>query len=186
MRGETSVRRIRFILFILAAMLILAGCGGGDSPGGDIDPGQELVYIVDLCFVNAEYAITGDEELPALRYYPRQNMFAIQGEQYFTLLDVMLREGMSGIESLDTMIDDRVQFNSVEVSGNTAFVDIKGAGLSGSSLEEGLLISQIVNSLIGSFEEVERVQFLVDGETTDTLMGHYDASQPFETGIYPI
>jgi hypothetical protein len=65
-----------------------------------------------------------------------------------------------------------------------AYVDLVGDGLFGSSLEESLLISQIVSSLVVSFEEIENVQFLIDGEVADTLMGHIDVSEPFERGIY--
>ena len=181
------MKRISTILLIFTIIFIIAGCGGSTTDEGpDIDPDQELIFIVDLCFINAEYAITGNEELSALSYFQNHNMFSVQGKQYFTLLDVMLRDMPFAEDSgIDTMIDDRIQFRSVEVKEGTAFVDIAGAGLSGSSLEEGLLISQIVSSLRGSFEEIERVQFLVDSKVPETLMGHYDTSEPFEEGIYP-
>jgi len=178
------VKRVLLILLIFS-VLIIAGCGGDKDDGPVFDPNTELVYIVDWCFINLEYVLTGDEELPALAYFQNNNLFSLPGKQYFTLLDTALREVPFGAESgVDTMIDDRIRFRSVEVKDGTAFVDIVGAGLSGSSLEEGLLISQIVSSLRGSFEEIERVQFLVDGKVAETLMGHYETSEPFEKGIY--
>jgi len=166
-----------------AIVLIMAGCGGG-APGYEKGAGPELIYIVDLCYVNSDYLATGDEDLSAVRYYQRHNMYALKGKQYLTLLDVALRGNELGIEGVDTMITDKIQFNSVEVKEGTAFVDIAGKNLSGSSLEEGLLISQIVNSLTGSFYEVENVQFLIDGKSAESLMGHYSIEGPFETGIY--
>ena len=177
------MKRIVFIIIILAAALISAGCAG---TGGAGDAGEPLVYIVDLCYINNEYVNTGNEELPMVFYYRNQHVYALEGRQYFSLLDETLREADIGNESVGTMITDKVQFNSVVVEDGTAYVDIAGENLSGSSLEEGLLISQIVYSLTGSFTEIERVQFLVDGNVAETLMGHYDTEGPYETGIYPI
>jgi len=182
------MKRIVFIIVILAAIFASAGCGGTGDIGGDNggSTGDPLIYIVDLCYINNEYVETGDEELPMVFYYRNQHMYAPEGRQYLALLDETLREIVIGSESVGTMITDKVQFNSVEVKDGTAYVDIAGENLSGSSLEEGLLISQIVYSLTGSFEEIESVQFLIDGEVTETLMGHYDTEKPYETGIYPI
>ena len=175
------------IIVLVLILLLSAGVGcGGNGAQDAIDPNVELVFVVDLCYVDSEYVLTGDDDISALRYYSRQHIFALPGEQYMTLLDVILRENHLGISGLETMITDNVQFNSVRVEDGTAFVDLAGENLSGGSLEEGLLISQIVYALTGSFDEIERVQFLVDGEIAETLMGHFETDSPFETGIYPL
>ena len=180
----------RFVLALaaLAVAITVCGCGGGSGSGegGFSSGGEPQVYVVDLCYANKEFLSTEDEELPAIQYYRNHHIFAPEGQQYYVLLDETLRENPFGIESIDTVITDKIVFNSVKVEDGTAYVDIAGENLSGGSLEEGLLISQIVNSLTGSFEEVERVQFLVDGKATDTLMGHYSAKEPYESGIYPV
>ena len=147
-------------------------------------PEEQLVYVVSFGYVCNEYVTTGVYDGHPLVFIPNQTMFAYAGEQYLVLLDERLRNVPDGMERAATMIDDRVQFNSVTVRRGTAYVDLVGDGLFGSSLEESLLISQIVSSLVVSFDEIERVQFLVDGRTTDTLMGHVDVSTPFERGIY--
>ena len=41
-------------------------------------------------------------------------------------------------------------------------------------------ITQIVNSLL-ELDNIERVQFLIDGEKAESLMGHIDISEPFES-----
>jgi hypothetical protein len=148
------------------------------------EPAGELIYVVSFGYVCNEYVETGVYDGHPLVFIQNQNMFAYAGQQYFTLLDDRLRNVPEGMDRAATMIDDRVHFNSVTVRRGTAYVDIASAGLFGSSLEEGLLVSQIVSSLVVSFEEIERVQFLVDGNVTDTLMGHIDVSAPFERGIY--
>ena len=173
------------IMSIITAMLLTAaGCGGG----GGTPPAEEVeqVYVVDLCYIDEEYAATGNEDIHPIRYFRNQHIYALPGKQYLTLLDVVLRDNQLGIGGTATMITDRVRFNSVEVRDGTAYVDLAGANLSGGSLEEGLLISQIVYSLTGSFDEVERVQFLIDGEAAETLMGHYSIEEPFEMGTYPL
>jgi len=183
MRGRGKMKRILAAILILTAAFAAGGCSkGGGAATGD----TELAYIVNLYFVNSKYAATGDDTLPALSCYEKQTLMAKNGEQYFALLDTALRDGAPGSGEIDTMITDKVQFNSVEVKDGVAYVDIKGDGLSGSSLEEGLLISQITDSLISSFEEIKKVQFLIDGNVPETLMGHYDTTQPFETGIYSL
>ena len=168
------------VLLIFAVVIVSAGCGEERSAN------EPIIFIMDMCYVNSEYLSTGNEEVPAVLYFENEHFYALEGKQYFMLLDTVLRENPLGLNGVDTMITDKIQFNSVEVVEGTAFVDIKGEGLSGSSLEEGLLISQIVNSLMGSFDEVHRVRFLVDGETAETLMGHYDAENPYEEGIYTV
>ena len=178
------MRRVFALLLISLLAFLSAGCGS-EAPDSAKDA-VELVYVVDLCFINDEFSGDEDGPEPAMRYYQNQHIYAVEGKQYFTLLDEVLRENPFGSDSLGTMITEKIQFNSVVVRDGTAFVDLKGENLSGSSFEEGLLISQIVITLMGSFSEVERVQFLVDGEITESLMGHYDATEPFEDGIYSI
>jgi len=183
------MKKKTIIALIIVVTLLTTGCLSGSKPkDNDVDTGlvdpDDLVYIVDLCYVDKEYVETGDEEIPAILYYRNHHIFAPEGKQYLTLLDVTLRENVIGSESIITMITDKIQFNSVTVKDGTAFVDLVGEELWGSSLEEGLLISQIVLALRGSFEEIERVQFLIDGEIQLTLMGHYDTEEPYETGIH--
>ncbi|MCL1809088.1 MAG: GerMN domain-containing protein [Clostridiales bacterium] len=181
------MKRIAIIALMLSMAFFAAACGSNETGSGDGEVGGgDRLYIVNLCYADKEYIATGNENLPAVRYYKNHNLYCSEGNQYFALIDEALRENSLGIESIETMVTDQVKFKSVKVREGMAFVDMIGKGLSGSSLEEGLLISQIVYSLVGSFEEVERVQFLVDGKTAETLMGHYSVDEPFETGVYPM
>jgi hypothetical protein len=185
------MRKIAIFLLISALALIAAGCGGGSvddggGPGGPTSGSNEKVYLVNMCFVNSEYLNTGDEDTRAVSMFMNHHIFSPEGGQYMTLLDDVLRGGQFIIEGADTMITDKIQFNSVTARDGAAYVDMKGENLSGSSLEEGLLISQIVYSLISSFEEIEQVRFLIDGQAAESLMGHYNILDPFETGIHPL
>ena len=46
-----------------------------------------------------------------------------------------------------------------------------------------MLISQIVNTLIKSFDEIQAVSFTVDGDEAETLMGHVDITRSFSAPI---
>ena len=56
-------------------------------------------------------------------------------------------------------------------------------------MQEVFFISQIVETIIGNghlFEDsknVNKVQFLVKGETVESLMGHISASEPFTSEL---
>lgn len=80
-----------------------------------------------------------------------------------------------------TSISRDLVINNVTIKYGTAVVDLSADSLEsiGGSTEESLLISQIVNTLLNSFDEVKSVQFMVDGKEIDSLMGHVDTSEPF-------
>lgn len=75
-------------------------------------------------------------------------------------------------------IRDDIDVNSVRVEGDLAIVDFSSQNLHGGSAEESFIINSVVKSLI-ALDGIERVQFLVDGEVRDTLMGHYEIEEPY-------
>lgn len=131
---------------------------------------------VTLYFANRAYIESGDESLEKL--IPERKMV-----QYgdISLEETIVRELMKGPESdeLNTVIPSNVELIGVEVADGTAFVNFSSEGLYGSSMQEEFTISQIVNSLV-ELEGIERVQFLVDGQKVETLMGHIEITEPFE------
>ena len=75
-------------------------------------------------------------------------------------------------------ISEKIKIKSVTVEDKTANVDISSENLSGGSTEEVFLIDSIVYSLT-NLDNIEKVQFLVDGKKVDTLMGHMEVMEPF-------
>ncbi|AFS78085.1 spore germination protein-like protein [Gottschalkia acidurici 9a] len=75
-------------------------------------------------------------------------------------------------------VNEKIKIKSVTVKDKTANVDISSENLSGGSTEEVFLIDSIVSSLT-SLDNIEKVQFLVDGKKVDTLMGHMEVAEPF-------
>jgi sporulation and spore germination protein len=63
----------------------------------------------------------------------------------------------------------------------TAYLDITPGELSvrASVWDEQLAVYALVNTLMQNFEEIKRVEFLVDGREAQTLAGHMDLSRKY-------
>ncbi|HHU17806.1 MAG: GerMN domain-containing protein [Anaerovoracaceae bacterium] len=167
-------------LVLVLSMFGLTGCGtdnGALEPGGELD---EQTYNATLFFSNEEYVAIGDESLEKYLVYERE-FSAMPGDAYFYAVE-MLRNPPE--EGYSTSITDKIKFNDIYMAGDTVYVDLDSNGLNGGSLEEAYLIGQVVNTLINTFAEVQQVQFVIDGEVAESLMGHIDASSPFTKDVF--
>lgn len=174
------MKRIILIVLCLLMVFSLSAC---DKKGKTVTAPEGKTYSVQLYFVNEQYIITGDESLNKLMDPIAWELKSADGKQYEDVINIALRGIPKGNKGYETTIKDNIQFHSITVKDDTAYVDFKSEGLTGGSLEEVLLIDQIVETLTGSFKEVKQVQFLVDGEKADTLLGHMDISKPFTSKI---
>lgn len=165
---------------IILLLLCVVVCFGFAACTGD-DEEQFSEKAVSLYFANAEYIETGDESVGLLVNYATAQMQEEKPDPLGTI--EMLREVPEDLEGAETAVNERYTFNGVEVKEGTAYVDVASEGLTGGSLEEMLFVSQIVETLIASYDEIQQVQFLVDGEVAETLMGHIDATEVFTSGI---
>lgn len=134
---------------------------------------------VTLYFANEEYIQTGNESLEKM--IPEKRTIDIKD---ISIEEAVIKELMNGPKSdgVRTVIPATAKILGVEVTDGTAFVDFAQEGLNGGSLEETFTINQIVASLI-ELDTVDRVQFLIDGEIGDSLMGHYSIEEPFEEPV---
>lgn len=181
------MKKRKIILILLCAVLALGmfgltacGNGGGtETPDSDSDEPKEQTYPVTLFFSNEEYIATGDESLEKF-IVDQTELTSEPGKEYRDALELLREPG----EGCGTAITDNIKFNDIYLEGDTVYVDLSSEGLSGGSLEETFLIGQIVDTLINSFAEVKQVQFLVDGETAETLMGHVGAADPFTKDLF--
>ena len=182
------MKKKRVVLILLCAVLAfglfgLTGCGGSD-PGNEEPNGstelEEKEYRITQFFANEAYIATGDEALEKFMVYESE-MTSNPGDVYLDALELLKA---SPEEGYSTVVTDQVKFNDVYLEGDTVYVDLDSNGLNGGSLDEGFLISQIVNTLINSFDEVKQVQFLVDGEVVESLMGHVGTADPFTKDVF--
>lgn len=181
-KGIRTLKKTRVIVaLVVGAAMIAGGLALLQNPRPNLPPAKPPVARptpapsarVTLYYVNDQYVRTGDESLPHLVAVERT--LDLQGR---SLADAVVRALMKPPEKegLSTALG-QLRLRGVEVRSATAYVDFSSENLSGGSLEESLLIDQVVRSL-GSVNGVNAVQFLVNGRKTESLMGHLDALRP--------
>ena len=162
-----------FLLALILSMGMMTGCGGGSA---DTDEESVLDYSVKLYYVSSEYLETGDESIEPMIMtevlVPTDAEMSEVYDIYDIVLD-LLTEVMG--EGMDTMVKVEM-VNDTTVTDGVAVVDFNGEVMYGGSMEEVYLIEQVVRTLVKSFDEITAVQFTVDGQTVDSLMGHLEAN----------
>lgn len=143
----------------------------------DIEKSEEKnnVEEVNLYFVNKDYIETGDESLEKL--IPEKRIIEYKD---ITLEEAIVCELIKGPESisLSTGIPPNIELIDVKVSDGIISINFAQEGLHGGSMEEQLTLNQIIKTLL-ELDNVNKVQFLVNGEKAETLMNHFDISEPF-------
>lgn len=131
---------------------------------------------VNIYFTNEEYVINGDESLEKIKPERRTVDYTS-----ITLEEAVVREVFTDAkeEGLINSIPPSVKLNEVTIKDDTIYVDFAEEGLSGSSMQESLTINQILQSLF-DLEGKDKVQFLVDGQEAESLMGHISINEAFE------
>jgi spore germination protein GerM len=154
----TKTRKFAAFIAAALALLSLAACG---------DTKTEQGFEAQLFFVSPAYIESGSGEPYVLE---TRELEPSEKNQYLAVLDELRAPG----DGAETALSGFIEIRSVRSSifGGTLTVDFSSNNLSGSSMEEDLLIGQIVRTLILSYPGVETVQFTVDGLLAETLMGH--------------
>lgn len=162
------------IWVLLLLFFLFSACSNQANNSDNED--QVRQYMIKLYYVNTDYVLTGNESLDRLLSLEKE----IEGTKKTIYLNTIsaLQEEPSD-EAYGTEISKDITFNDVNVKEGIAYVDVSTKNLNGSSLQERFFIDQIVKTLIESFEEIEAVQFLVEGKKVESLMGHITASEPF-------
>ena len=191
------MKRVVIFLLLIALILNLAACKKKteDLPGEEptelieeiadeieepsdakeseeVEEEEEEIKVI-LFFTNKNYIETGDEStkklLPEYRNISRDRV----------LEEAIIEELIEGPikDRSVTLIPKTVQLIDVKVEDGTAYVNFKEEGLRGSSTQETFTIMQIAASLL-QLDHVEQVQFLVEGEVVESLMGHVDTTEP--------
>ncbi|MDY0235602.1 MAG: GerMN domain-containing protein [Gudongella sp.] len=148
-----------------------------EEPMGPEEPIEKSQDVV-LYFGNNEYILSGDEKFDWM--LPEERTIVYGPEM--CLEEAIIRELMAGpvdTEKMSTGFPQSVALIGVDTLDGTSYVNFKGEGLNGGSMEESYIISQTVESL-GQLDYVDRVQFLVDGQEAESLMGHISIEEPVE------
>lgn len=157
---KSELMKLSFVLLAISLLMALTGFGA-----------KQLVVLTllnkckddEACFVQVQAEIKGSSRV----------------QLYENALRALRENRISENADYTTAFSKEYKINYITRDVNTVIVDFSSRNLTGSPRQEHLLIGQIVGTLTQSFDEVEAVRFTVDGEPTDTLMGHVDISDQF-------
>lgn len=129
---------------------------------------------VTLYYPNRKYLLSGDESLPKLLTVETE----LAGKEQ-SLLEAAIKamQTMPADPAMTAVIRKDLKINSVKLDKGIAYVDFSSQHLYGGSLEEIMLVQGIVRTLTG-MQGIQKVQFLIDGQTRETLMGHISIADP--------
>ena len=143
----------------------------------DKKDGEEQSYKVTLTYPSSDYIVNGDEENKKVT-----KQVAIDASKDDIVKKVLEQLAQSPkAEGAESVGLDKFDFSKSKLDGTTAVVDLAG-DLNGGSLEEDVLARSIVNSLL-SVDGIKAVEFTVNGEKAESLMGHVDISEPFTKNL---
>lgn len=148
-----------------------------DKDKKDKKDGEEQSYKVTLTYPSSDYIVNGDEENKKVT-----KQVAIDASKDNIVKKVLEQLAQSPkAEGAESVGLDKFDYSKSKLDGTTAVVDLAG-DLSGGSLEEDVLARSIVNSLL-SVDGIKAVEFTVNGEKAESLMGHVDISEPFTKNL---
>lgn len=175
-RGKASL--VLLLTGLLALGMFAAGCGGEktkpapdeNKPPVSSSP-QETPVKVTLYFSDSQAQMLLPEEREVIKKSESIEETAVK-----ELIKGPTREGL-----LKT-IPESTRLLSLSVEDGVAYVNFSKEIQTkhwGGSAGEGNTIYSVTNTL-AQFDEIKKVQFLVEGNKVETLLGHMDTSVPVE------
>lgn len=169
--------KIIWVCILIIILSVFPACNNTENLEPDTGTDMDREHIAKLYYANLQYIETGNELIEKYVTVNRR----IEGNSKNIYRNVVLALKETPNEpGYATIITDEINIIDVYVKDKIAYVDISSKNLNGGSLQESFFIGQIVDTLIDSFEEIDAVQFLVEGEKVESLMGHIDATQAFK------
>lgn len=148
-----------------------------NSDAEDKKNGEEKSYNVTLIYPSTAYIVDGDEDNKKVT--EQVTVTATKDDVITKVLDQLSQAPETkGAEPVGL---DKFDYSKSKLDGTTAVVDLSG-DLTGGSLDEDVLARSIVNSLL-SVKGIKAVEFTVNGEKAESLMGHVDISEPFTKNL---
>jgi len=165
---------MRKVIYISIFILILTITTACTKPQEQPSPDPQEKIEVTLYYANKTYVETGNEEYDKL-IPVKKTIDKDDANFYLSILNEL--KNPPDQEDAATELFSDITFVDVKVENKIAYVNISSENLHGGSLQEAFLIDQVVYTLT-EFDEIDKVQFLVDGEIPESLMGHYSTDEP--------
>ncbi len=135
---------------------------------------ENISAQVELSFPSEEYIVSGNEENKTVT-----QTIEVEGtEGDFVEKVLSALANYNSVDGAEATGIEKVTVKDSYLKDGVAVINFSSQGLNGSSLEEEVLIQSIVNSLL-SVDQIKEVELRVDGEISESLMGHVDISEPF-------
>lgn len=138
---------------------------------------EEKSYNVTLTYPSTAYIVDGDKDNKKVT--EQVTVTATKDDVVTKVLDQLSQAPET--EGAEPVGLDKFDYSKSKLDGTTAVVDLSG-DLTGGSLDEDVLARSIVNSLL-SVDGIKAVEFTVNGEKAESLMGHVDISEPFTKNL---
>ncbi|GGH51978.1 hypothetical protein GCM10008014_18210 [Paenibacillus silvae] len=173
------------VFSLISLMLVLAGCG--DKPA--VDPGNKQSEAANPSTSNASSPTNTpdneptkqeievgyvDAELTEVKTKKEEITFSDSSEKYRQAFDVMQRSDDPAFISLWSDIGlESMDFQDGQLTLDIHIPDEARLGAGGE-----LLFLAVLQQTMFQFEEVRSIQLLVDGQETESLMGHAELPNP--------
>lgn len=181
MKRKTTGLLLALLLVLMTMGLSGCGTGGDEVNIDDVDMGGTGNTItVQQYFASTEYIVMGNDEENGELMEPIEKEITLKdGDNGYMLAVDSLKTVPEGDGRYSTIVSDRYTINDISVEDGLAYVDFSSEGLDGGSIDEVIIIDQIVYTLCNTFEDIGAVRFTVDGSDAETLMGAVDISESF-------
>ncbi|EFI42476.1 GerMN domain-containing protein [Peptoniphilus sp. oral taxon 386] len=176
------------LIFIAIILLLLTSCGKSsiNNSASEKEPVNETVYEISLYYPTKEFVVNGDENYKFASIRTTVNdIDEIKDELEKLKVSPKTATNSDGKETdVFAAIPKKITINNIELHESIFTVDLNSKNLEGGSLDEQILIGSIVNTLKSVKENntpvSNSVKFTVDGKDVQTLMGHFDVTEPIE------
>ena len=179
-------RNIFNISMILIAAFLLVACKNQAS--NDVNNNNENVpktYAMDLYYPSKSYIVDGNEDEKFISQEIEVSDPTDIKKDIEKLKDVSNAKGNA--DDIYPALSENLVINEITEEDGKYNVDISSENLNGGSLEEDIIISSIVNSILSIRSEdgnyAKSVRFLVDGEPCSTLLGHVSIEEEFTESL---
>ncbi|MEG6617348.1 GerMN domain-containing protein [Peptococcaceae bacterium 1198_IL3148] len=164
------------ILALAALMIFAAGCGSDDKQS---EPNNQQQGVDQKEQLAVTLYFSDDQ---AMHLIPEERTIEVASEQPAAVGKAVLEELIAGptTEGLNRIMPDDTEVLAVEVTDAVAQVDLNQAFKDnhwGGSEGEIHTLYSIVNTLAKNID-VTAVQFTIEGQVDESILGHIDTSEP--------
>lgn len=167
------------ILTLFISTIFISGCNSSQPKANDTPknpaPSENKLE-------NAEITLYFSDD-QAMYLVPEKRTVKVKDSSNLTLMsEAIIKELIKGPKDskLGATIPKEARLLSVSIQDKTAYVNFSEEIRSkhpGGSTGEGMTLNSIANSLT-ELKGIEKIQVQIEGKNVDTLVGHWDLSQP--------